>query len=157
MNRKFYTSSVRLATLFCLLLLTQFGFASDNENKSALEEQYLGVWMGDNGEERFEIYKKGDKYFGKIIWTAYDDLHGQGLVDSKNPDPEKRTQSLIGLDILLDFELNNNGVLNGRVYDPGSGNTYKCRIKLEGDKAEVRGYILVPLLGRTEIAYRVKE
>lgn len=157
MKRQLHLSLGSLLLVYLLFFIVPFTHASDDEERVALESQYLGVWMGDNGKERFEIYKKGDKYFGKIIWTSYDDLNGNGLLDSKNPDPTKRNKSIIGLDILLDFELNKNGTLSGRVYDPGSGNTYKCKIKLEGDRAEVRGYILIPLLGRTEVAYRVKD
>ena len=28
-----------------------------------------GVWLNDNKDARVEIYKNGDKYFGKIVWT----------------------------------------------------------------------------------------
>ncbi|MCB0501419.1 MAG: DUF2147 domain-containing protein, partial [Bacteroidetes bacterium] len=112
MKRQLHLSLGSLLLVYLLFFIVPVTHASDDEERVALESQYLGVWMGDNGEERFEIYKKGDKYYGKIIWTAYDDLNGNGLLDSKNPDPTKRNRSIIGLDILLDFELNKNGTLS---------------------------------------------
>jgi len=43
----------------------------------------------------------------------------------------------------------------GRILDPENGKTYKCRIKLVDDVLEVRGYIGIPALGRTQKWYRV--
>jgi uncharacterized protein (DUF2147 family) len=40
---------------------------------------------------------------------------------------------------------------NGRVYDPNSGKTYKCKLTLVDENTlELRGYIGISLLGRTE-------
>lgn len=148
---------------FCLMIATSVVFANEGASSNTDVNdgsEVLGVWEGDNNMERFEIYKEGDLYYGKIVWTAYeniDNIEGRGLLDLENPDSTKRDQSIVGLTILLDFKYKGNGVYSsGRVYDPGSGNTYKCKIKVEGDSAKIRGYILVPLLGRTESAFRVK-
>lgn len=144
--------------LLVATLLSTALFAGDKTKDAVDPSAVLGVWMGDNGQERFEIYEKDGLYFGKIVWTAYDDLNGHGLKDMKNPDETKRDSSIIGLDILLGFKYKGNGhFIQGKVYDPGSGKTYKCKIKVDGDRAEVRGYILVPMLGRTEVAYRYVE
>lgn len=40
----------------------------------------------------------------------------------------------------------------GKVYDPESGNEYKAKMTLVDNKTlKLRGYILIPLLGRTEV------
>jgi len=45
----------------------------------------------------------------------------------------------------------------GTVYDPTKGSNYKCTITLKGnDTLDLRGYIAIPLLGRTEKWSRVK-
>jgi uncharacterized protein (DUF2147 family) len=41
------------------------------------------------------------------------------------------------------------GGWNGRIYDPGSGNSYRCRIERSNDFLRVHGYVGVSLLGRT--------
>lgn len=162
---KFFTTALKNATIALLIIFsTSTLIANDNVTEKSMVDdgsEVLGVWQGDNLQERFEIYEKDGKYFGKIVWTAYkdiDNVEGRGLADLNNPDPELRDKSIIGLEILIGFEYKGNGVYtSGKVYDPGSGNTYKCKIKVNGDEAKVRGYILMPLLGRTEIAYRYKE
>lgn len=145
--------SSAMMLLFAVSLIPQ---AWANPNDKGAEA--VGVWLSGNGKEKFEIYRKGDQYFGKIIWTSYNRLHGDSLKDLKNPDPEKRNRSIIGLEILSGFEYKGDGQYSsGRVYDPGSGNSYKCRIRVEGDVAQVRGYILMPLIGRTETARRINQ
>jgi uncharacterized protein (DUF2147 family) len=151
-----------------VLVLLMFGLISAvaaNEGLAEKKEvsdgsEVIGVWQGDNNMERFEIYKKGDSFYGKIVWTSYkniNNIEGRGLQDLKNPDPTQRHKSIIGLEILTNFKYKGNGVYtSGRVYDPGSGHTYRCKIMVDGDVAKVRGYILVPAIGRTETAFRIK-
>jgi uncharacterized protein (DUF2147 family) len=153
----------KFTVLVSCLWMTISVFANHDlsEKKSVNDgSEAIGVWQGDNNMERFEIYKRGDSYYGKIVWTSYkniNNIEGRGLLDLKNPDPSKRNQSIIGLEILMDFKYKGDGIYtSGRVYDPGSGNTYRCKIKVEGDIAKVRGYILVPAIGRTETAFRIK-
>ncbi len=129
--------------------------AQDNDSNLDRAEDYLGVWISDNTEEHFEMYEKDGAYYGKIIWVSYSDLDGKSLHDHKNPDPELRKREIVGMEMLLGFRYKGNGVFDqGHVYDPGSGNTYKCRVKVEGNTAKIRGYIGIPLLGRTELAHR---
>ncbi len=153
----------RIIALVLLLLNLSLAIANEGlTNKKEVNDgsEAIGVWQGDNNMERFEIYKKGDSYYGKIVWTSYENIkniEGRGLLDLNNPNPEQRNKSIIGLEILLDFKYKGNGIYtSGRVYDPGSGNTYRCKIMVDGDVAKVRGFILIPAIGRTETAFRVK-
>ncbi|MBN1327649.1 MAG: DUF2147 domain-containing protein, partial [Candidatus Cloacimonetes bacterium] len=43
----------------------------------------------------------------------------------------------------------------GTIYDPESGKTYSCTMKLSGDQLEIRGFIGISLLGRTEVWSRI--
>ena len=46
----------------------------------------------------------------------------------------------------------------GTIYDPNSGKTYRCVVTLvDANTLEVRGYVGVPLLGRTETWTRRKD
>jgi uncharacterized protein (DUF2147 family) len=60
---------------------------------------------------------------------------------------------LIGLVILKDFAFNGKDKWeDGTIYDPNNGKTYSCVIRLKNESAlEVRGYIGISLLGRTEV------
>jgi uncharacterized protein (DUF2147 family) len=46
--------------------------------------------------------------------------------------------------------------IGGTLYDPGTGNTYRCRANLQDeDTLLLRGYIGIPLIGRTTKWFRV--
>ena len=31
-------------------------------------DEIVGIWLNPDGNRKMEIYKEGDKYFGKIVW-----------------------------------------------------------------------------------------
>jgi uncharacterized protein (DUF2147 family) len=66
---------------------------------------------------------------------------------------------LLGYKILKDFEYVGKKVWeNGTIYDPENGSTYSCTIKLtDKNTIDVRGYIGVSMIGRTDTWKRLKE
>ena len=74
-----------------------------------------------------------------------------------NPDQLKRSDKILGKNILWGFSFDGDEWNGGYIYDPDSGKTYKCKMWLEGtDRLNVKGYIGVSLLGRAETWTRVK-
>ncbi len=112
----------------------------------------IGTWLVPKGDAKVTIYKCGDKYCGKVSWLKTpDDL------DVKNPDPDKRKNKIIGMDMLWGFTFKENEWVGGQIYDPDSGDTYKCKMWLKSDdKLNVRGYVGIPAFGRSEVWTRVK-
>jgi uncharacterized protein (DUF2147 family) len=124
----------------------------------AASDDILGVWNTAEGRSRVEVYQCADRYCGKIIWLKeplypQDDANGmagKSKVDRENPDPAKREQPLLGLQILQDFRYDGDKWQEGTIYDPKEGKTYKCKITMAEDgKLHVRGYIGISLFGRT--------
>lgn len=75
--------------------------------------------------------------------------------DAENPEPSLRDRPLSGLALGADFKLDGIGEASGKLYDPGSGNTYNARLRTLGpDRVEVRGYVGLPAFGRTQIWVR---
>jgi len=111
-------------------------------------EAIVGEWLTAAQDGKVQIYKSGNKFFGKISWGNKKDSK-----DTNNPDPKLRDQNLIGLVILKDFVFNGKDKWeDGTIYDPNNGKTYSCVIRLKDTKTlEVRGYIGISLLGRTEV------
>lgn len=123
-------------------------------------EEVIGTWLTQNKDGKIEVYKKGDKYCGKLVWLGkpIDEKTGKPKLDRHNPDPKLRTRPLNGLELMYGFEyVGNNEWENGKIYDSSSGKTYSCSMKLnKKGELEVRGYFGISLLGRTETWTKVK-
>lgn len=77
--------------------------------------------------------------------------------DIHNPDASLRTRALCGLRIGSGFHLEDaTHASDGELYDPRSGNTYHGKMTLEGNVLKLRGYVGIPLFGRTETWHRVQ-
>lgn len=131
--------------LFVALLLTTFG-AQVSHAQSAL----IGRWKADDSDGYIEMYKKGAKYYGKLLNTPMEG--GKPELDKKNPVANMRSNTLHGLNIIAGFEeAGANEFEDGTIYDPTTGKTYKGRIVVKGNKLELRGYIGSPMFGKTVI------
>jgi uncharacterized protein (DUF2147 family) len=117
----------------------------------------LGVWLTADGKARVEISRQEGKYHGRIIWLKEPVKNGKEVVDDKNPDEKLRDRPVLGISLMRDFVYDEENVwAGGRVYDPESGNDYKGKIHLVDEKTlDLRGYVLIPLFGRTETWTRV--
>jgi uncharacterized protein (DUF2147 family) len=138
--------SLFIATIFCMSAFAQKADA------------IAGKWLSPNGEDQIQIYKKGDKYFGKLSWIKYpNDETGKPKTDKKNPEKNLRSRQELGLELLKDFKYDGDNVYeDGTIYDPKSGKTYSCKMTINGEKLKIRGYVGISLLGRSEIWTRVK-
>jgi uncharacterized protein (DUF2147 family) len=110
-----------------------------------------GVWLNDEKDAKVEIYKNGDKYFGKIIWMR-DMYEADGKTlkkDSKNSNEQLQGRTILNMVILSGFTYNDGEWSGGEVYDPKSGKIYKSKMKLKDNSLEVRGYVGSPMFGKT--------
>lgn len=143
-----------LLLCFAILLNATFVFSQIDADR------LLGVWEPSNGKARVKIEKIGEKYYGKIVWLKEpnDPNTGQPKVDKNNPDNSLRTVPLKGYRLLKDFKYEgNNQWENGTIYDPENGSTYKCIIKMpDANTLDIRGYIGVEALGRTDVWKRLE-
>ncbi len=119
----------------------------------------LGQWYSENNESLIEIYQKNNKFYGKLIWLKEPNRNGKPKMDDKNPDAKLKSRPLLDLVILKDFTFNGSDEWKGgTIYDPKSGKTYDCFMKLDNkNKLKIRGYIGISLIGRTSYWTRKKE
>jgi len=117
----------------------------------------VGVWTNEEKEARFEIYKCGKELCGKIIWLKEPNRDGKPKTDVNNPETKHQSRPLIGLVFLNGFQYDEeNKWDDGTIYDPKSGKTYSSYMKMiNKDKIEVKGYIGISLIGRSQIWTRV--
>ena len=118
-----------------------------------------GQWQSGHGSGRMQIYKKGDKYFGKLTWLKEpNDEHGKPKRDIHNPDEQLTNRPILGLEILKDLEYKSDGFWSGgSVYNPKTGRNYNCQVKIRDlNKMDFRAFWGINLIGKTETWTRVK-
>lgn len=98
-----------------------------------------------------ELYFEGDTLKGRIA----------ELLNPEEPDPvckecpgDKKGKPIKGLEIMWDLKESDKGVewSGGEILDPKKGKVYRCRVRLkdDGEKLEVRGFIGFALIGRSQ-------
>lgn len=141
----------RVSFLISCLCMLMMGTLSAQDDGDAL----IGVWEPSNGKARVKIDKIGNKYFGKIVWLREpeDPETGKPKLDKNNPDKSMQNVPLRGYRMLKDFVYQGDGEwVDGTIYDPESGSTYSCVIKLKDENTlDIRGYVGVKVLGRTDV------
>lgn len=117
------------------------------------QELISGVWKTEDGKALIKIEVVGDSLTG----TAVGGENRDGR-DDKNPDPSLRNRPLLGINILSGFRSENREMTKwtgGTVYDPNNGKTYSSTIEADGDSLKIRGFVGLPLFGRTVVWKRV--
>ncbi|MHA8073055.1 DUF2147 domain-containing protein [Aquirufa sp. HETE-40SA] len=135
--------------LFAGLFLVSFNSLS-SDNPDAI----VGVWKTGEGNAMVKIYKNGTKYQGRVVWLKepIDPETGKAKLDKNNADPAAKSKPVLGLINIWGFVPKEENVWDeGNIYDPKNGNTYSSTMKLiNANSLEVRGYIGVSIIGRTD-------
>lgn len=80
------------------------------------------------------------------------------FTDARNPDPSLRNRPLCGLRIGAGFvEVDPQHAQGGHLYDPRSGRTYRGEMTANGNLLHLRGYIGLPIFGRTATWVRASQ
>jgi len=117
------------------------------------ENRVVGIWLTQDKDSKVEISKgKDGKFQGTIVWLKEPNRNGQPKKDDKNPDAKLRSRPTLGLKLLSGFHFNTdeNEWIDGTIYDPKSGKTYKCLLWFENDlnTLHVKGFIGFSLIGK---------
>jgi uncharacterized protein (DUF2147 family) len=140
-----------------LLLITLTIFLATPAFGSAEPGEIFGVWLTEGGSAKLEIVPCGDKVCGKVIWLKHptyvdssDGPVGMEKVDRKNSNPALRNHPIVGMQVMEGLSLEKEWWRNGSCYDPQSGNTYQCKMRLTSpSELRLRGFIGISLIGRT--------
>jgi uncharacterized protein (DUF2147 family) len=142
---------LQLAMLISILLQVFLAGGADTVSP-------VGIWKNDDAT--FEISENQGKLSGKIIAMREPQTpEGKDKTDIHNPDAAKRQRPIIGLVFLSGFtQKSQTRWENGTIYDPKSGNTYSSSMELDGpEKLNMRGFIGISLIGRTDVWTRVRK
>lgn len=151
---------MKLKLVFISLLVTVF-LAPNLIAQDA--DKILGFWLTQEGDSQVKIFKATNgKYYGEIKWLKEPTKEdGSIKLDDKNENEKLRDKPVLGLQILKSFNYNakDKEWVDGTIYDPKNGKTYKCFIWFEeGDDItlHVKGFIGFSLLGR-EVEWKREE
>lgn len=99
------------------------------------------------------IYEKNGEYFGRIE-SSFDPAERNEKCEKCTGD--RKGQPIIGLEIMRGMKKKGSEYSGGDILDPETGIVYKCRFTLSGDGEMllIRGFFLVPVLGRTQVWMR---
>lgn len=149
---------MRALSTFVALIVGALSFAAHAQSTPA------GLWKTVDDETRIEkslvrIVEAGGVYSGTLE-KLLDPAVPADAVCEKCHD-ERKGKPLVGLTLIRHLAEHEDGSMvwrGGEILDPKNGKTYKLRLTLidGGKQLEVRGYIGMPLIGRTQTWTRVE-
>ncbi len=138
-----------LRNVLLLLVLTPIGGYAD------VHDAVFGQWAGESSI--LDIGVVGESLHARVI-ALKDPLYlvdeefgpvGAARRDDLNPEESLQNRPILGLDLLVEYRFEK-GKWQGKMYDPGSGNTYSSTIRVDGKgQLQMRGYIGLPMFGRS--------
>lgn len=136
-----------LASLFCVN-----GIAGETTNSA------VGYWktvddVSGRVQSIVKIYETPDHHLSGKILKTYPKPGDVPLKICSACSGDRYNQPVIGLVFMTDLKpTNSNRWVGGEIVDPKTGKIYKCSIQPTDDnqKLTVRGYIGIPLFGRTQ-------
>lgn len=117
-----------------------------------------GLWRtvdDKTGEQRSDvrIYERDGQFFGRVehILDAKDAV--QICIKCRD---DRRGQPVLGMEIMRGLKADDGEWTGGRIIDPETGDIYRCKMHLTGggEKLVLRGYLMLPMLGRSQVWLR---
>jgi uncharacterized protein (DUF2147 family) len=106
----------------------------------------LGYWREPGGSVIL-ISQCGQALCVRIVMLS---SRSPAATDRRNPDPKLRGRALCGLEIGDGFvKVDAQHARGGHLYDPRTGRTYSGQMTAEGNLLHLRGYVGLPIFGRT--------
>jgi len=140
-----------------LLRATVFAAAFAASALALAQSSPAGTWKtidDTTGKPRgvIEITEKDGVYNGRLVKSLVEPADSKPKVCDKCTDARK-DQPIVGMTLLTGLRKSGeNEWAGGEILDPETGKLYKCKMALadDGKKLNVRGFIGISLIGRTQ-------
>lgn len=148
---------LRLTTFLLLVCFSLTSLAAVADDPDAI----VGKWLSSKKRNQVQIYKQGNKYFGKLVWMVepVDPTTKKPKVDKENPNETLRNRPLMNVVLVTNLVYKGNNTWgDGEIYNPEDGKTYNCEVSMkEANAIDLRGYVMgISFLGKTRTWTRVK-
>lgn len=135
--------------LAVVLLLSAVSVLADDP------QEVVGYWA--TQDSILEVAPAGDSLSMRVV-ALQNPVYLEGeehgppgavRVDVNNPDEALRSRPILGMELLGDYTFDKKR-WGGKIYDPQSGKLYSSTMWVEDGELQMRGYIGVSFLGRTQ-------
>lgn len=141
-------SKSMIRAFFAALLIAVLPALAEYANASPA----TGLWLTEKKGVIVKIYDCDGALCGQTVWLkkmSFKD--GTPRLDAKNPDPSLRDRHWCGIHVIKGVKPKAAGKWEGgKVYDPKTGETFDFDIEKTSKGLKVRGYLGLPLLGKSE-------
>jgi len=136
-----------MKSILNLVLISLFLFTS---SIFAQHEDITGLWKTIDDEipgrvkSVVKIYIKDGKLYGDVVKLfRLPDEDQDPVCDKCDDDDPRKDQKVLGMTIITEMVLDedDNEWEDGEILDPKKGKTYDCKLWVEDEKLQVRGYI----------------
>ncbi|HYP57656.1 MAG TPA: DUF2147 domain-containing protein [Beijerinckia sp.] len=112
----------------------------------------LGEWRVADGTATVQIKKCGANLCGYVASTST-----PAGKDEKNPDPSKRSRSVLGIEVLINLKPEGNNIWSGITYNAEDGQLYTAKVSMKSEAAlQIQGCVPNGGLCGSETWSRVK-
>jgi uncharacterized protein (DUF2147 family) len=129
----------------------------------AAEPTAVGLWeqvddQTGRTQSWFKITERNGVYEGTVVKLF--------LLPGEDPNPicdkcegAEKNAPVVGLKIIRGMQRNGNSYENGTILDPRDGSVYRAvmRLRPDGQKLEVRGYLGISLFGQSQVWNRLPD
>jgi uncharacterized protein (DUF2147 family) len=128
----------------------------------AAQTECVGTWttIDDKtglAKSEVTIYESNGKFYGKVTKLLNRPATSTGMCDKCNG--SLKGQAIVGMGILENAYFKDGYWQGASILDPENGKTYSCKFWLKDgnrDQLELRGFLGISALGRTQTWHRVK-
>jgi uncharacterized protein (DUF2147 family) len=156
-------SSLHKLSCLGVVLTTVLLLGAVASSSHADEPSALGLWeqvdeKSGQPESWFKITEKNGVYQGNIVKIFFKPGEDENWTCSKCEGDEKG-KPVLGLALIKGMQRNGLNYENGTIMDPRDGKVYHAVMKIspDGQKLDVRGYVLMIALGRTQTWNRLPD
>jgi uncharacterized protein (DUF2147 family) len=120
--------------------------AQETEATSPPPDAIVGEWWTEGKEGRIRFVRAPDGTYSGILVGGTDPG-----TDVNNKDPALRKRALLGVTLIWHLRPDDGEYVDGYVYNPRNGETYRMKAELTGKtRLKVRGYLGISLLGQSQ-------
>lgn len=131
---------------------------------SAFSQSVTGIWEtidDETGKAKSHVlvFENKGKIYGKVIKILDPAKKDKTCTKCAKNDPRK-DKKIQGMIIVTGLKKDGNEYNGGKILDPNKGKVYGCKMwldKNDSDKLNVRGFMGISMLGRSQTWNRVKK